>query len=615
MRKVLLIFTAALVSASAFASPVSAVRAREIAARHFGADASRLSLVFDSQATVSTMGVSDAPYYIFNNPSGEGFVIVAGDDALSPVLAYSNEGSIGSKPLPPAMKFWLGEVGNAVTRVRRVSLPQSPKTRARWEGVPVVRTSASSGKFLNLPKWDQGHPYNWYCPQIEYESGRSMTGCVATAISMVMWYHQWPPCGHGTLPSYTYTYFHYDDYGYTGKTSRVRVDGHNLGHEYKWSQMPSRDISKYSMVAPTAAEKQVAWLMWDCGVMMQAAYSDMGTGAYSEDIPSRLAQYMYYSTEASYVAKDYYGGDWLTLLKDQIDQDLPVIYGAVSPSPDGGGHQFVIQGYDSQDRLYVNWGWGGEANGYFALDNFVPYTYDDLSYLLNQGWTKQEIEDYVYESSLTEGHDAIINLKPDRSFTPTPNDEQEPTIIETPDYIYMEHGSLNGKEYNGIRISASSPVQTITEGSDFSLDAGLLWNPTESTYKGYFRFYQADYQGNLTGPLGAPKSISFFMAGKCKTLDAMSCNASYPIKLGDKVLLYTDPEKKDAYEPLRWTDDGATVGELYLVPMYFIDLTGEKKLLNSNEPCTAVQWAEGADSLKAVISYEDGSTETILREF
>ena len=593
MKKVLTLIAASCVAVLCAASPVTLQRAREMAGKHFGTEPSRPRLVMGSKATVSVSSVSDAPYYIFNNADGKGFIIIAGDDCLEPVLAYSPDRPLDENHMAPALKAWLEGISADVQYIRKEGIKQTDEIAAKWAEAPSTRAADDNKVVLDVANWSQENPYNWYCPIItQYESERSVTGCVATAISMIMHYHQWPPCGKGTLPDYDMIYWT-SNYSYV----TVPMSGHALGHEYKWDMMPFEDFADESNLNPTEGQKQVAWLMWDCGIMMQAQYSYEGTGAYSQDIPARMRRYMYYSS-SQYVERSSYSDDeWLELMRDQIDRDLPVIYGA--ETADDEGHQFIVCGYDfssSTKKLYVNWGWGGYGNAFFALSRFRPTGYPTFS----------------------KGHDAIINLEPDKTTVPTPVDTpypdegvDPPPVIDPTDAMYLHEGVQGTRTYYGISVSSG----TLAYGSSFKLNVGFIHNDGTSSYDGYFKVDQVDYQGNYIGTVGSRSSIATLSAGSKWVMRDLSCTAANEFTLGDKLALFTSPSQEGEYFQIhRLDDDTATIDELYLVPMYFISTADGQKLTNSNEPYQSVSWTTESDSVKAVITYADGTTETIIQE-
>lgn len=602
MKKIVVSLILALYGLSlCVAAPVSQSRARAVASGVLGTSGSVPRMVVDAR-TAGNLPASGSPaYYIFDK-SDSGFVIVSGDDCLAPVLAYSTNGRINPARMPSNLKFWLSRVEEAVALLRKYGIKADESVSRLWNS---DASQAPGGTLLELPEWDQENPYNWYCPIISpYESERSMTGCVATAISMVMRYHKWPPCGKGTLPDYNMVYYVNDS-----KTTRIPMSGHELGHEYKWDLMPMEDFYSETIQEPTEGEKQVAWLMWDCGIMMEAEYSSEGTGAYSEDIPEAMSKYMYYK-QSDYVMRDNYAGDWGEMLKGQIDKGLPVLYGGNSQD---GGHQFIIHGYDGASNFYVNWGWGGYYNGYFDIDYLYPYKDADLS---AYGYSEAEIQEIKDSFNFADQHDAIINLEPDRSTTPVPVEAEEPEQDQggsgevLPD-LYLKAGSVGVYDYSGVFLSSGS---TILPGGTFLLNGGLIYNSTSKKYTGYFRFDQVDWQGKYVGTLGKyDKSKSANANGGFTYVYDISCTAKYDFYLGDKIGLFTSKTSNGVFVNVPALADGVTVESIPLIPMYFIDPAGSGKLINSLEKYTDVQWTKDDKTEKAVITYADGSKETIVR--
>ena len=595
-------------AALATASPVTSARARKIAGVFLNLSPAEAVMLKESRSAIKASAAGAPAYYIFGKED-KGFVIIAGDDCLVPILGYSDTHLAEAERIPPAMLVWLSQVSEAARFARSAGLEPSAEAARMWDMVPIAAESA--GTVLELPSWYQAPPYNWYCPTFSpYDNGKSVTGCVATAIGMVMWYHRWPPCGHGKLPDYQ-MYFFRDADG--NDYVKVDIPGHTLGHEYKWSEMPGNDISYDSQREPTEAEKQVAWLLYDCGIMMRANYSADGTGAYSSNIPGKMANYMFYQKTAKYLYKRRYSSEvWMQMLKGQIDAGLPVIYGADSSA---GGHQFVVCGYDSEDNLYVNWGWGGYYNGFYPLDNFFPYKDKDLSYLLEQGYTQEEIDDILDGGRFTKSHDAIFDLVPDRSASPRilDTDEPVPYVVELENPakesdLCLTTGEKGSRRFSGISVYSGS----LTYGSAFMAEAGLVCNNSETGYKGYFRFDQTDWTGNKVCTLGVADGVKYINPGDSICLSDIVCTASCEFRLGDKIALCTSSSKDGEYKIVNAADDGVTASEIPLVPMYFINPDGSDTLINGNEAYTSVKWKEENGKKKAVITYRDGSVETIV---
>lgn len=605
MRKTVVIFAILLLSISnSFASPIGLQKARKLAGDFFGTDISAPRLAAGGRTAVSLSGLSEPAYYIFNKDGG-GFVIISGDDALDPVLGYSETGHIDTDRIPENMLFWLEQLRKDVMKLRKLGVTASIRESVKRQ-LPQTRADGAGGVFLDVPTWSQENPYNWFCPTISpYESEKSLTGCVATAISMVMRYHQWPPCGTGSLPSYDMDYYPSN----SSKSIKVPMSGHELGHEYKWSIMPTGDIYSETVKYPGEGERQIAWLMYDCGIMVHASYSYEGTAAYSTAIAGNLINHMYYKSGAKYVMKSNYSTDeWMSLIKGQLDAGLPVIYGADSES---GGHQFVVNGYDADDNLYVNWGWGGDFNGYFELDYFYPYKDVDWT---KQGYTEEEARQIEEEETFSSNHDAIINVEPDRSTTPVPVAMDEPVPIVTeieaqPTGLYLKAGWVSTHQYFGLSVSSGD----FSRGGSFKMNAGLIHNPTSSRYDGYFRFVQTDYKGEVIGPVSLNDKEAYVKAGNSYQIYDIDCKAQYDWNLGDKIQFFSRTRQSDKYTLVDWIKDDGTIGEIPLVPMYFISPLKSETLINSNEVYDSVNWSSGEGYEKAVITYPDGSVETIVK--
>ena len=279
----------------------------------------------------TTASRSDA-YYVFNNDAG-GFVIIAGDDAVTPVLGYTSTGSFDAENLPDGLKDLLKSYERQIAALG--SSYQANQT--------AVRTGFAGEKLLNTAKWNQYAPFNKYTPN------NYVTGCVATAGAIVMKHHGYPAKGTG---SHSYTW--------NGKTLTA-----NFEHDYDWANMPA----KYDGTNGAAFDG-VARLMADLGVAVEMQYSKNGSAAYIGNLITAMQKYFGYS-KLSYLASiDDVGAEaWNAKLRGEIDGNRPVLYSASDAS--AGGHAFVIDGYRGES-FSVNWGWGGYCNGFYQIGALNP---------------------------------------------------------------------------------------------------------------------------------------------------------------------------------------------------------------------------------------------------
>ena len=281
--------------------------------------------------TATTASPSDA-YYVFNNDAG-GFVIIAGDDAVTPVLGYTSTGSFDAENLPDGLKDLLNSYERQIAALGDNYVANRTATRAAFTGEKLLKTA----------EWNQYAPFNKYTPN------NYVTGCVATAGAIVMKHHGYPAKGTG---SHSYTW--------NGKTLTA-----NFEHDYDWASMPA----KYDGTNDAAFDG-VARLMADLGVAVEMQYAKNGSGAYIGNMISALQKYFGYSklTHLAYI-NDMEAEAWNAKLRGEIDANRPILYSASDAS--AGGHSFIIDGY-KDESFSVNWGWGGYCNGFYQIGALNP---------------------------------------------------------------------------------------------------------------------------------------------------------------------------------------------------------------------------------------------------
>ena len=372
MRKVLLFFATLLLLAAPVlkADDISLTKARMAAETFFaqcGADTragSSLTLLGTDQSIAATRSSQAPAWYVFNRQGG-GFVIISALDAAVPVLGYSLEHSFSlSEDMPDNLRSWMECYSEQINARRASGTPATEKELSRWDEA-LVRTRAGNPPAsidLNTADWSQGAPFNRKCP-LDSAGKRSIVGCVATAISEVLYYFKYPTKGSGTLPSYT--------------KNKITVGPVTLGEEYKWDLM----LPKYKNVSYTDSQADaVATLCYHVGVMCKMAYSSSASAASTATGVQALVQYMGYDAGTVRHSRSYASAEeWKSLMKSQLQDSIPILFAGSSES--GSAHAFVVDGYDSADRFLINFGWGASSNGYYQLDAFGSYTKTQTLYL------------------------------------------------------------------------------------------------------------------------------------------------------------------------------------------------------------------------------------------
>ena len=272
------------------------------------------------------------PYYIFNDEAGKGFVVIAGDDKMGKVLAYSKEASINMANLNPEARYLFDtyrQVYEELSKNKTLTTRAGAATKAADAVQPLLKS-----------KWGQDYPYS--------KQTRYMTGGVATAVAQVMYYHKWPAQGKGQ-ESYTVKF-----------DNTVRSADFTKSH-YDWDNM-LLDYNRRNIT--TKQEDAVALLMNDVGIATNMQYTDRASGTQSYMAERALRNYFDY--DAAMVTRSYEGVDnFIEIVKEELRNGFPLYISGDSKT--GGGHAWVCDGFDEEDRFHMNFGWNGQANGYYSL--------------------------------------------------------------------------------------------------------------------------------------------------------------------------------------------------------------------------------------------------------
>lgn len=307
----------------AFAGPVSEQAAKKAAQEFIRQQLPAMTRGEAAELTRAVTGVADgddAGVFVFN--ASKGYVVMSADDELPAVLAYGNGAPYDAETAAPALKFMLEAYHMAATT--------NAFTRAS------VPTHSDVSPMINT-QWDQDAPYNLLCPVDESTGKISYTGCVATAMSQIMYYHKWPA-------------------------------------SYDWDQMKTT----YKESDTGASANAVAKLMADAGSAAFMSYSSSFSGATTLDACEALRYDFGYAETTDLVDRAAYTSEeWDALIYSELSDKRPVFYGAIQVTSDGEqlGHAFIIDGYEVKSGtgyFHVNWGWSGRSDDYFLISVLNP---------------------------------------------------------------------------------------------------------------------------------------------------------------------------------------------------------------------------------------------------
>lgn len=285
---------------------------------------------------------NNAPYYAFNLE--QGYVIVSGDDEMTELVGYAENGFFDAENVPPQMQLWLdgyaeyvAAVQSGKAKARKILLSDSPSVVVE----PLVTT-----------KWNQDAPFNNFAPEYTDDNNtqRCATGCAATAMAQIMKFHNWPEQGVGH-----YSYEH---------QSFGTISSNFSKHVYDWTNMIDRyNNGEYSNVQADA----VALLMKDCGVSLNMNYGPVSGASIYSYTPAFKNYFRYSSRTVNRSGCE--TAEFTKIITDELQEGRPIIYCGTG---EDGGHAFVVDGYDTNYFLHVNWGWGGYSDGYFDMNYMDP---------------------------------------------------------------------------------------------------------------------------------------------------------------------------------------------------------------------------------------------------
>jgi hypothetical protein len=300
--------------------------------------------------------------YVFDVNNKNGFVVVAADDIVKPVLAYATDQQFQTEgKLSPETSYWMDLYDKQIAFAVAHNLEATNEAIADWAYYTTTDGTANKPTNSVAPllttTWNQGTYYDIYTPGTG--SNKTPVGCVATAMAQIMKYWDAPTQGTG---SYSYN---------TQAWGTLSAD---FGATtYQWGLMPN----SLSGSSSQAAKNAVSLLGYHCAIAVRMDFAPDGSGSQvlAWSSTAKCAENAFknnfgYKTTIDGVYRDDYNDvQWDALLKAELDNARPILYagfGAV------GGHAFVFDGYDNAGLYHINWGWGGMSNGYFTVNNLAP---------------------------------------------------------------------------------------------------------------------------------------------------------------------------------------------------------------------------------------------------
>ena len=307
-----------------------------------------------------------APSFYVVNFEPDGFVIVAGDDRVQPILAFSDEGTFVTENIPSHIQFFLDSYTEEIQYIVDNQSSNNTAITQQWEALLSGNVLSPKdgevvvGPLLGNNQWNQTKYYNDLCPADATGNsaygGHAAAGCGAIVMGQVMRYWRFPTTGSG---SHSYS----SNYGTLSANFGATT--------YHYENMPDRLVTTYH---PDSCVEAIATLLYHCGVAVNMNYGPSASVANSNNIVSALSTYFRYPTTIQYIERGSLSTTtWLNYLKGELDERAPFMYGG---SGNYGGHVWTCDGYQDDNYFHFNWGWGGQQNGYYALTNCSSYGFN-----------------------------------------------------------------------------------------------------------------------------------------------------------------------------------------------------------------------------------------------
>lgn len=362
---------------SAFGAPVSKQKAQKLVENFLKENLP--SSYQPTRAGKNALKAVDATpfYYVFSIGSQKGFVIASADDRTEPIFGYTLNGKFDKANLPEGLCDLLSYYAKELQLLdQRGATETHLATRAGNNRTPIGQ--------LMKTQWNQSAPYNNNCPMDGED--RSVTGCVATAMAQIMYYHKSP---QNTLAK--------PIEAYTTETKKIQCEALEPT-SFEWEIM----LPSYQDNLQKESEEAVAKLMRYVGQSVMMDYSARGSSATDGNCVSALSYYFGYKGMKSVHRSDYAYEEWNDLIYNELKNNRPVYYSAATQSR--SSHAFVCDGYKEGDFFHINWGWGGMFDGYYRLSVLRP----------NQAGIVGDVDAYALNQ------DAIIGIKPATEVETTP---------------------------------------------------------------------------------------------------------------------------------------------------------------------------------------------------
>ena len=418
-----------------------------------------------------------------------GFVVVAPDDRIEPVIFHSPDGEVSETddggPLWALLKADLAYRMAVVNEVETGTVvnvafaaagngsgqhgmsPQEAveEASAKWADLLADEPDDGSRKEILFgtgvssisdvrvaplldSSWGQSRAGGDYCYNY-YTPDHCVCGCVATSVSQLMRYHKYPTVAVQS--------------GYYSCTlNDVSKSYFMTGGPYSWNSMPANPTSSMT----TSQRQAIGRLCSDVGIACEMDYTPSSSGALSFRPVYVLTKVFKYSNVLPAVYTSSYSWTldrFKSIIVPNCDAGLPVL--ASIP-----GHSIVADGYGYDGTLFyvhLNMGWNGNDNlWYNPPEGYAPYnrySFNGFNGLMGNIYTTQ-----AAGSSIVSG----------RVFSSSGNSVSGATVKATCSGKSDVTDTTDAKGIYGLALPAGTWKITVTSGTATGAKTVTMSNST-----------------------------------------------------------------------------------------------------------------------------------------
>ena len=351
----------------------------------------------------------------------DGYAIISADERMTPVLGFSQTKGFDATDIPAGLQ----ELLDCYTREYEMVLSGKPARLGRRK---IEGLKEQVGP-LFITQWGQSAPFNNRCPELNEK--RCITGCIAISTSQTLYYYQYPDMGTGIVD-------------YQTRTNKIPIQEDLSTFKFNWPFIKG----SYKDGATEKECDEVANLVYACAVAVQMDFGIRESSASNINQVKALVENFGYDPDIACLHRAYMtNNEWQTLMLNELNNERPVVYAAVSPSI--GGHSFIIDGYKADENGYpfyhVNWGWEGRHDDFFKLSAL-----------------EADGDEY------SQDHEAIIGIKPDNGIKDSEIYWQAKEVI--------------------LKSAIVNPNQT----HKFTITVNNMFNYSYKAFRGKIEFYLKD---------------------------------------------------------------------------------------------------------------------------